>query len=68
MKSPPTCRPRTSAAVVHLSQIVAVVAVCALAYGAYRYAPFGPSEVRLALAVLLGLVGIPALAGYPMHH
>ena len=49
-------------------QIVAVVAVCALAYGAYRYAPFGPSEVRLALAVLLGLVGIPALAGYPMHH
>ena len=28
-------------------QIVAVVAVCALAYGAYRYAPFGPVEVRL---------------------
>ena len=44
-------------------QIVAVVAVCALAYGAYRYAPFGPSEVRLALAILLGIVGIALTVG-----
>ena len=44
-------------------QIVAVVAVCALAYGAYRYAPFGPSEVRLGLAVLLGVVGIAMTVG-----
>ncbi len=36
-------------------QIVAVVAVCALSYGAYRYAPVGPSEVRMAIAVLFGL-------------
>ena len=32
-------------------QIVAVTAVCAISYGAYRYAPVGPSEVRMALAV-----------------
>ena len=40
-----------------------VVAVCALSYGAYRYAPVGPSEVRMALAVLLGLAGIAAVVG-----
>ena len=39
-------------------QIVAMMAVCALSYGAYRYAPVGPSEVRMAIAVLLGLVGL----------
>ncbi len=44
-------------------QIVAVVAVCALAYGAYRYAPFGPSQVRLGLAVLLGIVGVAMTVG-----
>ena len=33
-------------------QIVAVVAVCALAYGAYRYFPSAPSEVRLGIAVV----------------
>ena len=33
-------------------QIVAVTAVCALSYGAYRYAPFGPSGVRMALAAV----------------
>ena len=44
-------------------QIVAVVAVCAIAYGAYRYAPVGPSEVRMALAVVLGLVGIAMIVG-----
>ena len=35
-------------------QIVAITAVCALSYGAYRYAPVGPSEVRMAIAVLFG--------------
>ena len=44
-------------------QIVAVVAVCAISYGAYRYAPVGPSEVRMALAVLFGLVGIVMVVG-----
>ena len=44
-------------------QIVAVVAVCALSYGAYRYAPVGPSEVRMALAVVFGLVGIVMVVG-----
>ncbi|MYC06798.1 MAG: hypothetical protein F4X57_06470 [Chloroflexi bacterium] len=44
-------------------QIVAMTAVCALSYGAYRYAPIGPSEVRIAIAVLLGLVGLVAVVG-----
>ena len=39
-------------------QLVAITAVAALSYGAYRYAPVGPSEVRIVLAVLLGLAGI----------
>ena len=43
-------------------QIVALIAVCALSYGAYHYAP-GPSEGRMALAVLLGLFGIAMVAG-----
>ena len=44
-------------------QIVAMTAVCALAYGAYRYAPVGPSGVRMALAVVLGLAGVAAVVG-----
>ena len=44
-------------------QIVAVVAVCAVAYGVYRYFPFGPSEFRLGLAILLGIVGIALTVG-----
>ena len=44
-------------------QIVAVVAVCAISYGAYRYAPVGPSEVRMAIAVVFGLVGIVMVVG-----
>ena len=44
-------------------QIVAITAVCALSYGAYRYAPVGPSEVRMGLAVLFGLAGIAAVVG-----
>ena len=44
-------------------QVVAMTAVCALSYGAYRYAPVGPSEVRMAIAVLLGLAGLVAVVG-----
>ena len=44
-------------------QIVAVTAVCAISYGVYRYAPVGPSEVRMALAVVLGLVGVAMIVG-----
>ena len=44
-------------------QVVAMMAVCALSYGAYRYAPVGPSEVRMAIAVLFGLAGIAAVVG-----
>ena len=44
-------------------QVVAMVAVCALSYGAYRYAPVGPSEIRMGLAVLFGLMGIAAVVG-----
>ena len=44
-------------------QIVAVVAVCAISYGAYRYAPVGPSEARMALAVLFGLMGVAMVVG-----
>ncbi len=44
-------------------QIVAVVAVCALAYGAYHYLPFGPVAVRLAVGVLIGVVGIALTVG-----
>ncbi len=44
-------------------QMVAMTAVCALSYGAYRYAPFGPSEVRMAIAVLFGLTGLAAVVG-----
>ena len=44
-------------------QIVAVVAVCAVAYGAYHYLPFGPMEVRLAVGVLIGIVGIAMIVG-----
>ncbi len=44
-------------------QLVAMTAVCALSYGAYRYAPVGPSEVRMAIAVVFGLVGLAAVVG-----
>ena len=43
-------------------QIVAVIAVCALAYGAYRYAP-GPSEMRIALAAAIGILGSASIVG-----
>ena len=44
-------------------QIVAITAVCAISYGAYRYAPVGPSDVRMALAVVFGLVGVAMVVG-----
>ena len=44
-------------------QIVAVTAVCAMAYGAYSYAPVGPTSVRIGLAVVLGVVGIAMIVG-----
>ncbi len=44
-------------------QIVAVVAVCAVAYGAYRYFPFGPSEFRLGIAIVFGITGIALTVG-----
>ncbi len=44
-------------------QIVAVVATCAVAYGVYRYFPFGPSGLKLGIAILLGLVGIAMTVG-----
>lgn len=44
-------------------QIVAACAVCATAYGVYRYAPFGASEIRIAAAVLFAVVGIALVAG-----
>ncbi len=43
-------------------QVVALIAVSALSYGAYHYVP-GPSETRIALAVLLGLFGIAMVVG-----
>ena len=44
-------------------QIVAVVAVCAVSYGAFHYLPFGPMAVRLAVGVLIGVVGIALTVG-----
>ena len=44
-------------------QIVAVVATCAVAYGVYRYFPFGPSGLKLAAAVLMGVLGIAMTVG-----
>ncbi len=44
-------------------QIVAMTAVCALAYGIYHYAPVGPAGVRIAAAVLFGLCGFAVVAG-----
>ena len=44
-------------------QIVAVVAVCAVSYGAYHYLPFGTMAVRLAVGVLIGIVGIAMTVG-----
>ncbi len=43
-------------------QIVALIAVSALSYGAYHYVP-GPSGMRIAMAVLLGLFGTAMVVG-----
>ena len=37
--------------------------MCAVAYGAYHYLPFGPMAVRLAVGVLIGVVGIALTVG-----
>ena len=44
-------------------QLVAMTMVAALAYGAYRYAPFGSTEARIGLAVVLGLMGVVMIVG-----
>ena len=44
-------------------EVVAVVATCAVAYGVYRYFPFGPSGLKLGLAIVLGVVGIAMTVG-----
>ncbi len=44
-------------------QIVAMTAVGAFAYGTYRYAPVGPSEARMALAAIVGLLGVAMTVG-----
>jgi len=44
-------------------QIVAMVAVSALAYGIYHYAPVGPSGVRIAFAAIFALGGLVVIAG-----
>ena len=44
-------------------QIVAVVAVCAVSYGVYRYFPLGPAEFRLGIAIILGIAGIALTVG-----
>ena len=44
-------------------QIVAVVATCAVGYGVYRYFPFGPSGLKLGIAILLGITGIAMTVG-----
>ncbi|MYC38878.1 MAG: hypothetical protein F4X66_18505 [Chloroflexi bacterium] len=44
-------------------QVVAVVATCAVACGVYRYFPFGPSGLKLAIAILLGVTGIAMTVG-----
>ena len=44
-------------------QIVAVVATCAVAYGVYRYFPFGPTGLKLGIAIVLGITGIALTVG-----
>ena len=44
-------------------QVVAVVATCAVAYGVYRYFPFGPSGLKLGVAIMLGALGVAMTVG-----
>ena len=44
-------------------QIVAVVATCAISYGVYRYFPFGPSGLKLGIAIVLGITGVALTVG-----
>ncbi len=44
-------------------QVVGLIAIGALAYGLYRYAPIPWPEVRIALAAVFALVGIAGVVG-----
>ena len=44
-------------------QMVALTAVCALAYGVYNYAPVGSTGVRIGLAAVVGVVGMAVVVG-----
>ena len=44
-------------------QLVAMTMVAALAYGAYRYAPVGSTELRIGVAVALALMGMVMIVG-----
>ncbi len=44
-------------------QIVAVVAVCAVSYGVYRYFPFGPWGLKLGIAIVFGITGVALTVG-----
>ena len=44
-------------------QIVAVVATCAVSYGVYRYFPFGPTGLKLGIAIILGITGVALVVG-----
>ena len=44
-------------------QIVAVVAVCAVSYGVYRYFPFGPWGLKLGAAIAFGIAGVALTVG-----
>ncbi len=44
-------------------QIVAVVAVCAVSYGVYRYFPLGPWGLKLGIAIVFGFTGIALTVG-----
>ena len=44
-------------------QLVALMVVGASAYGIYRYAPLTAAELRLALAIVFGLLGIALIVG-----
>ena len=44
-------------------QIVAVVAMCAVSYGVYRYFPLGPWGLKLGVAIAFGIAGISLTVG-----
>ncbi len=44
-------------------QLVAMTAIAALAYGAYRYAPVDSTGLRIGMAIILGLMGMALVVG-----